>query len=373
MMKTALSALAVVLTDHKATLLARWEEAVSELPGAERLDRPTLRDHIPQFVDELIVAIARRDEEPVGQGGPGSPLEHGMQRLAAGFDIKEVVIEYHVLRDAVHEVAEAAGIPLSAAMCHAVNHVIDDAIAWAVDSYSREQAVELQRRREEHFAFIAHDVRTPLNAIALTASALAAELHPEDEESADMLRALLRNVRRIDDLIRRVMEDQKNLVSAEDLRLERREMDLWPLVSRLIEDMRPVTEAAGIRMANRVPRHVMVHADAGLLMRVLQNLVGNAVKFAANEEIEVGARERVNGIECWVTDTGAGIEPERLERIFEKLETDRDPEKAGFGLGLAICKQIVEAHGGAIAAESQPGRGATFRFTIPSRVPEQGA
>ena len=365
-MPTSLAALAAVFRENKATLIARWQSAVCELPGAALLDGPALRDHIPQYIDEMIAAIARRDDEVAG-GGPGSPVEHGLQRLAAGFDIKEVVIEYNVLRGALHSVAENAGLRLAAEDCRVVNHIIDDAIAWAVDTFAREQSAERQRRQEEYFAFIAHDIRTPLNAISLTADLLAEDLSPESPDAAEMLRALQRNVRRIDELIRRIMADEKHLEAEQGFRPVRREIDLWPLVHRLLQDVSPVTQVAHIRTTNVVPRHLTLDADASLLARALQNLVGNAVKFAPGGEIEIGAREIAGGVECWVRDNGAGIAPERLAVIFDKRETDPDPSRAGSGFGLAILKRIVEAHGGAIAVESQPGSGSTFRFTIPAQ------
>ena len=371
-MPTQLAALAAVLRENKSTLVARWQATVCELPGAAHLDGPTLRDHIPQFIDELIAAIARHDEE-VAAGRPGSPVEHGLQRLAAGFDIKEVVIEYTILRDAVHDVAETNGLRLRADDCRVINHIVDDAIAWAVDTFAREQAAERQRRREEYFAFVAHDIRTPLNAISLTADLLAEDSLAEAPDAADMLRAMHRNVRRIEDLIRRVMEEEHHPEAEEGFRPVRREIDLWPLVHRLLQDVRPVTEAARIRTANAVPRHLTVDADAGLLARALQNLVGNAVKFAPGGEIEIGARGMPDGVECWVRDNGAGIAPERIAVIFDKRETDPDPTRAGSGFGLAILKQIVEAHGGAVSVESQPGSGSTFRFTIPAQASQQPA
>jgi len=234
-----------------------------------------------------------------------------------------------------------------------------------VDAFAREQAVELQRRREEHFAFIAHDVRTPLNAIALTATLLAEDLKPEDHESADMLRVLQRNVKRIDGLIQRVMAEEKNRTSSARLCLIRREIDLWPLVHRLFQDLRPVIDGANIRTHNLVPRDLVLDADADALTRTFENLIGNAVKFAPGGEISIGAIENAGTVECWVTDTGTGVPLERLDRIFDKLETDPDPKRAGFGLGLAICKQVVEGHGGQISVQSEIGQGATFRFTIP--------
>lgn len=363
MMPTQLAAFSGILRDQKATLIASWQASVCALPGAAALDGPTLRDHIPQFIDEMIAAIARHDEEVSGRG-PGSPVEHGMQRLAAGFDIKEVVIEYNILRAAVHDVAEESGVLLGADDWRVINHIIDDAIAWAVDTFSREQSAELHRRRNEYFAFVMHDVRTPLNAISLTADLLGEELGAESHCS-DMLLALQRNVGRIDGLIRRVIEQESQPDASDGLSPVRREIDLWPLVHRLLQDLRPVAEVAQVRMSNVIPRHLTANADAGLLARALQNLIGNAVKFAPGGEIEVGAKLIEKGVECWVRDSGAGIPPERLEQIFEKGETDSDPARAGFGLGLAIFKKIVEAHGGKIFIESPPGQGAVFRFSIP--------
>lgn len=364
-MPTQLAALAAILRENKTTLIGRWQATVCELPGAAHLDGPTLRDHVPQFIDELIAAIARHDEE-VATGRPGSPVEHGLQRLAAGFDIKEVVIEYNILRHAVHDAAESAGLRLRVDDCRVINHIIDDAIAWAVDAFAREQAEERRRSREEYFAFVAHDIRTPLNAISLTADLLAEDVIAAAPDAVEMLRALQRNVRRIDDLIRRIMAEDQHRDGDESFHPVRRELDLWPLVHQLLRDVRPVIDAANIRTANAVPRHLTVDADASLLARAMQNLVGNAVKFAPGGEIEIGAREMPNGVECWVRDNGTGIAPERIAVIFDKRETDPDPARAGSGFGLAILKRIVEAHGGTVSVESLPGSGSTFRFTIPT-------
>ncbi len=366
MIPTQLAAFSSLLREKKDRLIESWGAAVRALPGAAHLDGPALRDHIPQFVTELIVAIANHHANVAG-GGLGSPVEHGAQRLAAGFDIKEVVIEYNILRSAVHHIAEESGVVLSANDWRAINHIIDDAIAWAVDAFSRERSAELHRRRNEYFAFVLHDVKTPLNAISLTAELLTDELGP-NAQCSDMLQVLKRNVGRIDGLIRRVIEEQSQEDAGDDLVPVRREIDLWPLVHRLLQDLRPLAEAAKVRVANVVPRHLTTHADASLLARAFQNVVGNAVKFAPGSEVEIGAKPVQNGIECWVRDNGPGILPERLERIFQKGETDADPTRAGYGFGLAIFKKIVESHGGGILIESLPGKGTLFRFTIPTPV-----
>ncbi len=360
-----LHALPKLLREEKAALIAHWLACLQQLPGAADLKGPALRDHIPQFIDEMIGAISRQDGE-VREGVPGSPVDHGLQRLSAGFEIKEVVIEYHILRDAVHHVVEHGGLVLSAADWSIVHHIIDDAIAWAVDTFAKEQLAEIQRRRDEHLAFIAHDLRTPLNAISLTTDLLACDLN-EDEEAADSLLTLKRNVERIDELIRRATEQEPDASCREVMQPVLREIDMWPLVHRLLQEMRPVADNAGVRLTNAVPRHLTATGDASLLARALQNLVGNAIKFAPTGEVLVGAKKLESGMECWVRDNGAGIEAERITQIFEKGVTDEDESLAGSGLGLAIVKQVVEAHGGVISVDSKPGEGTAFHFVIPSQ------
>jgi len=137
--------------------------------------------------------------------------------------------------------------------------------------------------------------------------------------------------------------------------------ELWPLVQRLILDLKSVSSKQGIEVVNDIPRTLTVCADAGLISQVFQNLLGNAFKYAAQGRIIVSAQEGDGAVACVVHDTGAGIPLEMLAKVFDKLATD--PEKAGTGLGLAIVKQIVEAHGGSPTARFSlsPTTGPEFR------------
>lgn len=120
---------------------------------------------------------------------------------------------------------------------------------------------------------------------------------------------------------------------------------------------------------NAVPPDFVVNADAGLLSRIFQNLIANAISYAPSGKVVVGAR-MIGGhrptVECWVSDDGEGIPSSHLERIFEKMETDSREGKTGAGLGLAIVRTFVENHGGNVSVESEAGHGSTFRFTLPA-------
>jgi light-regulated signal transduction histidine kinase (bacteriophytochrome) len=113
-----------------------------------------------------------------------------------------------------------------------------------------------------------------------------------------------------------------------------------------------------------------VWADAVQLTQLFQNLIANAIKFHSDRppEIQVGARREQDAWRFWVRDNGIGIEPQYAERIFlifQRLHTRKT--YPGTGIGLAICKKIVECYGGSIWVESQPGQGSTFYFTLPDK------
>jgi signal transduction histidine kinase len=224
----------------------------------------------------------------------------------------------------------------------------------------------VQKRREEYLSFVAHDLRTPLNAIALASRFLERTAGDRSSENLLMLNTLLRNVQHLDALVDKVIKENTSLLTEVGIKVERRAFDLWPLVEALIHDLNPVAGTASTRLVNQVPGDLVVVADASLLRRVFQNLIANAITHTPRGEVVIAARRLDNDgpIECSVSDNGAGIPPERLEKIFDKLETDGQGQDS-LGLGLAIVKTFVEAHGGAVTVESNEGVGSTFRFTLP--------
>jgi two-component system, OmpR family, phosphate regulon sensor histidine kinase PhoR len=366
-----LAPLAALIRQQRQQVLSRWGKQVREMPSARSLDTPTLNDHMPGLLDELITALERDPGLTIPQALAGnSPTAHGLQRLEDAFDLEEVVAEYNILRGCIHDLADENGLSLQGAPFHTINRVFDQAIGLAVQTYATRRAQDLLHRREEYLAFVAHDLRTPLNAISLAGRVLERTL-PADgtaPEAARMLKALRRNVSHLEKLVGKVIEENANLKTEVGIKLERRYTDLWPLVEGLIHDLEPVAGTASTRLINRVPDELVVYADASLLKRIVQNLIANAIKHTPRGEIVIAARELPDnaGVECAVSDNGAGISAEFLARIFEKGETD-SADNTGMGLGLAIVRTFVEAHQGTISVESELGRGATFRFSLPAQ------
>lgn len=365
-----LNTLAFLIRRDRDPLLSRWREQVRLLPSAQHLNVPTLNDHIPSLLDELAQALLERSDESIAEAlREGSPPDHGLQRVQDGFDIAEVVAEYNILRGCVHDLADANGIRLQGEAFHILNRVLDGAIGLALETFATQRALEVQQRREEYLAFVAHDLRTPLNAISLAARVLEMKIQPQpNEESVHILKTLHRNVRHLEALVGKVLEENSHLQTEIGIKLERRSLDLWPLIEALIHDLHPVAGTASTLLVNEVADDLVVFADASLLRRIFQNLISNAIAYTPRGEIRIGAQEcsADGGVECCVSDNGAGIPDDVIDKVFEKGESDPSRE-ASSGLGLAIVKTFVEAHGGTVQAESVEGKGTTIRFTLPAK------
>jgi two-component system, OmpR family, phosphate regulon sensor histidine kinase PhoR len=366
---SVLDQLAALVKQERHALLSRWRLQVRQLPSAGHLDVPTLNDHIPNLLDELAAALQSKSDQTIPEAlAENSPPAHGLQRLQEAFDIEEVVAEYNILRGCLHDLADDNGLTLQGKPFHIVNRVLDHAIGSALQTYATQRALEVQRRREDYLAFVAHDLRTPLNAISLAGRVLEMILPERGADAAQMLKALRRNVQHLERLVDTVLEENTHLETDIGIKLECRELDLWPLVEALIHEFHPVARANGTTLVNRIPDDLVVYADASVLRRIVQNLVGNAIKHTPGGEIVIGAREHgeAGTVECWVSDNGAGIPEALLERIFDKGETDQE-SAGGTGLGLAIVKTFTEAHGGKVTVESKEGVGSTFRLWMPTK------
>ena len=146
-------------------------------------------------------------------------------------------------------------------------------------------------------------------------------------------------------------------------------VNLRPIVEEIFDALKERAAQRRMRLVNSLP-DLQARADSDRLEQVFANLLGNAVKYGRDGgTVTVGGRATEDGkVEVFVQDDGLGIPPEALERVFERfyrVDKARSREQGGTGLGLAIVKHIVQSHGGAVWAQSEVGRGATFYFTLP--------
>jgi signal transduction histidine kinase len=217
-----------------------------------------------------------------------------------------------------------------------------------------------QRRMEAELRsyadVVAHDLREPVTNMALLVRLL--ERSSAEPPPPDVLQMLRDGVERAQELIQAV------LVYARVGELSREDVDLGAVMTQVTDDLRPMLDADGATLqAAGLPE---VHGDPQQLRRVLQNLVSNAVRFRGEEppRVDVSA---LRGSQEWIVtvrDNGVGVAPEQASRIFGMFSR-ADARIEGTGIGLAVCRRIVEAHGGRIWVEPNPGGGSAFRFTLP--------
>ena len=180
------------------------------------------------------------------------------------------------------------------------------------------------------------------------------------------MKSLRRNVQQLQKLIGKVLEENSNLLADSGIKLEKRWFDLWPLVEALLDDLDTVAAAANTKVLNRVPDDLIVFADASLLRRVFQNLIGNAIRFSPGGEVIVGAQAQVPRESSSVgsATTARALPPSCLTRSLTRVNPAA-MNGTGSGLGLAIVKTFIEAHDGQVAVDSVIGQGSRFHFTIP--------
>jgi PAS domain S-box-containing protein len=218
--------------------------------------------------------------------------------------------------------------------------------------------------RDDVLAIVAHDLRNPLNAIRLQAEMLAASaVDGQRERIAGIERSAARMKRLVEDLL------DVARMEAGGLRLDRAAVPVRELVADAVRAHEAIATSASIELLlEAAPEGSEIWADRDRVLQILENLIGNALKFTPSGGcITVGAALRPGVVQFWVADTGAGIEPEHQAHVFDRFWQARGAERHGAGLGLPIVKGLVEAHGGQIWLESTPGRGSTFWFTIPAQ------
>ncbi|WP_045119057.1 hybrid sensor histidine kinase/response regulator [Haliangium ochraceum] len=228
---------------------------------------------------------------------------------------------------------------------------------------SRTRLAENNAQREEMMRVVAHEMRSPLQSMLLIS-----ELCQTREDDLTLLRSMPDRVVRMVQRILRLIEDLSDLSNIDlgTLRLDRSEFDLTPLVRDTLERVQSTTKSHRIEM--EAPKHLEVYGDLNRIEQVVTNLLTNAVKYSpeANRVLLTVSRQDLD-VRVAVRDFGIGIAEDEVPRIFDRyFRTDQGKDRAeGVGLGLYICKALIEAHGGEIGVTSKLGEGSTFWFTLP--------
>ncbi len=351
-------------------------------------------------VQRLGIAHADPEKEPLLQHitkwvREGRLVPHLHRALMDGeptliSEIDNTLIAQHAL-DKEHEAVILALAPTSvAAVPLKVADKIIGAVVWFTTGDSRrynerdlELAEELARRaalavenarlyheseqatrsRDQMLGVVAHDLRNPLNTMLMAAELLLDSAPPDSptrRHASIVQRAGERMNRLVQDLL-----DVKRMESGR-LAIETRRMSSQSLVVEAVETLRSLATSSSVDLAMEAGDDEPVLADPHCVQQVFSNLIGNAIKFTPRGgRVVLRCRPAEGAVQFEVRDTGPGIAAEHLPHIFGQFWQANRRDHRGIGLGLAIAKGIVEAHGGKIWVESEPGEGSSFLFTLP--------
>lgn len=227
---------------------------------------------------------------------------------------------------------------------------------------------EAVQARDDLVAVVSHDLRTPMSIVAMQATIIQRVVAADPTDTSQRLRASAQTIQRATDRMNSLLQDLLDLAKIEAGRFQ--VQPSTQSAHHILDDacglLVSIAEAKGVELVPEPSRDAQIHVDPERIFQVLANLIGNAVKFSSpGTRVSVGGTVHDDGYQFRVVDQGIGIAREQLDRIFERYWQAKQSAGAGAGLGLYISKGIVEAHGGAMSVESEPGQGATFLFTVP--------
>jgi signal transduction histidine kinase len=233
-----------------------------------------------------------------------------------------------------------------------------------------ERLAEAEQARQRQLAAIVHELARPLAGMHAALETIREDANADSEMRDSLLDGVGEELGRLGRMISTLQSLHKR--AFHPLRLKRTEISLERVIRASVGNFESIAARAGITLVTQVPGVLSrVNADEDRIIQVLTNLLDNACKYTPPDgQVTVEAHEDESWVWVSVADTGVGIDSDELAHLFQQFYRggdSRPPEKRGMGLGLAICREIIRAHGGNILVESNPGQGARFSFSIPKQ------
>lgn len=235
-------------------------------------------------------------------------------------------------------------------------------------SQQNEELQELNATKDKFFSIISHDMKGPLNSLTSFSGLI---MNHGDALSKEEIKMLATDLDKSVKNLYRMLENLLDWARSQSGRIELKpeDFDVQEEIQKVADVLGPSAENKEIKLDTSQSNAIAVHGDRNTINTVIRNLVSNAIKFTLKDgTVSVITNEWADGVEVEVRDSGVGMPPEVLKKLFridEKHSTKGTNNEKGTGLGLILCKEFVEMNGGTIAVESTPGKGSTFRFTIP--------
>ena len=376
--------IAAALKARKGRVLRRWEDEVRTLlPHADELTLSQLRDHLPQILDQAVEALAACHASPLNELVELTK-SHGSMRFHQQFNVQELILEYRLLRRILtEEINQGLAGRLKVAQVVALNMAVDTALQHGVMSFIHHQKEQLRASGEvqsRYLSYLSHDLRNNLNGCTLMLEVLRQRLAGLEGFADDVadIATIQRSVGETIAGMDRILQAERLRKAA--VRPHSAHVDLSALAHDLVRQAGRAAEHKGLHVVADVPPGAAAETDKELINLVLQNLIGNAVKYSSSGTVTVRARPWLaaetgehRGWEVSVSDQGPGIAPQHRQRLFEAFARGDTHGQPGVGLGLAIASHAARLLGGQLTFESEVGAGSTFRFHVPDLRPEEPA
>jgi signal transduction histidine kinase len=288
-----------------------------------------------------------------------------------------------VSEEVTSELQRELSLPEVLALATGLDIYLQQSVVGFVE-YQRGELRAASEMEAKYLSYLSHDLRNNLNAVTLMLEVLHRRLHnvPEFKEDAEDVEALQRSISETVDGMDRLLQAERIRTKAVEARYTT--VNLKDVAGHVLRQHQQSATTKNLEPVVTVPVGAVVHTDPELLAVILQNLLGNAIKYSSKGRIEIGAVAKDQSWEVFVSDQGPGITPEQQGRIFDAFSRGDTHGQAGVGLGLTIASRAAEVIGAKLTLESTPGaevigakltlestpgKGTTFRLLLPPRPP----
>jgi signal transduction histidine kinase len=349
-----------LIADKRDDIIARWRTTVkAAATEAKTLRQSEIEDNIPGLLDEIIEALA--DKTSVKEDSPNA-VEHGKQRLRIGFDLTTVVREYGILRNAILDVADEAGLTLSLSEFRRLGDSLTVGITDAVVEYSK-----MRHRLFEMFASVlSRDLKNPLQAISTGSSMLMRQSALAADVIARLAGQVANSAGRIHRLVDQLV-DLSRVGLGGGFALDRQWVDLRDICAGVVEELRAGHPDRDIQL--EVDGACSGEWDRERITQVLSNLALNALNHGSEGQpvtIRVGGQSQ--SVIVSVHNLGNPIPHDDFTTLFDPFRQQPAAPGGSLGLGLYIVREIVREHGGTLSVESSAADGTTFRLELPKNA-----
>ncbi len=370
----AFKQVAVALRNRSEAILARWEALIRDLlPTADKLTFTQLRDHLPGTLAKMADALESTSPAEIrtliAQTG-----DHGELRFQQGYNVEELIIEYRLLRRVVIEEVESAlnrrtSMDEDIALSMGIDTVLQQGVV-ALVNHQRQKLQSASKAEAKYISFLSHDLRNNLNSVTMLLEVLQMELagQPQFKDPLADVAAAQRAIMDTIEGMNRILHAQR--LQSGSAVAKKEPVDLHALASEVIREISPLADKKGLNLSIEIPPNLTFNTDREWLKLVLQNLVGNAVKYSNKGTVRVATQMLHEDSRQFrlisVSDEGPGIAPARQKVIFDAFQRGETHGQSGVGLGLAIASQAAHLLGGQLNVESQLGSGSKFSLALPA-------